>query len=97
MSRTSVLLDGHRCMASSHIADVWRLIEDDRVLLKDLRVLTVLRIERGVGNITVHYYELATKERGTLEVPANQKVKLLCPYATGAGRCYLNRELDELL
>lgn len=68
------------------------LIEDDRVLLKDLRVLTVVRVVPSDEGLDIRYYELAAKQDGVLPVPATQMVKLLC-----AGKCYLSRQLDDLL
>lgn len=80
------------CLETGHTIAASRLTEDCRILLKDLRVLTVTRVERGVGWLTIHYYELAAKERGSLEVSGAQQVKILCD-----GRCPISRELDHIL
>lgn len=90
----------YRCTKCSHDIDVSLLIEDDRILLKNLRILEITQtVPLPDGRFTLKYWEHAAKDRGTLDVPQGQIVKLLCPYATGAGRCALNRlpELAEVL
>lgn len=81
-----------QCMKSVHDVPADTLVREDRILLKDLRVLEITDVQVDDDGITLQHYQLAAQERGTLTVPRNQRVKLLC-----GGRCYITRELDSLL
>lgn len=71
-----------------HTIQASTLKEDDRILLRDLRVLTVLRVN---GN-NVRYHELATDLRGELLLDPTQKVKVLCE-----GRCSIDQAIADLI
>lgn len=81
-------------MSTSHIKRVEDLREDDRILLKDLRIFTVRARPQHTGEdlMTIKYHELATKTYDELVVPADQRVKVLCE-----GWCKIDQELDALL
>lgn len=80
------------CLATGHTITADRLIEDTRILLKNLRVLEVTRVVPTGDTLTVHYWEHAAKDRGSLEVLPHQPVKILCE-----GRCPVSRDLDRIL
>lgn len=77
-----------------HVMRADLLREDNRILLKDLRILTVQGFPQNTGEdkVTVKYYELATKTYGEMEVAADQRVKIICE-----GWCKIDQELDALL
>lgn len=81
-------------VSSMHIKQAQDLHEDDRILLKDLRIFTVQGKPRnsGVDEVTIRYYELATQTYGELVVAAEQHVKVICE-----GWCKIDQELDVLL
>lgn len=69
------------------------LIEDDRILLKDLRILTVRARPRPENQmVTIKYHELATKTYDELVVAPDQRVKVLC-----RNRCHICLAMDELI
>lgn len=53
------------------------LKEDDRILLKDLRILTVTALVKQTDGHTIRYYDLARAENGSLAVVKGQMVRLL--------------------
>jgi hypothetical protein len=81
-------------VSTTHIKKAEDLREDDRILLKDLRVFTVQARPQNTAmdEVTVKYYELATQNRGDLVVAADQPVKVLCP-----DRCPICIAVDELI
>jgi hypothetical protein len=80
--------------STAHLTRADDLKEDNRILLKDLRVLTVRARPQntGVDEVTIRYYELATKSYDELVVACDQKVKVLCP-----DRCPICIAVDELI
>lgn len=78
---------------SIHNTQAIELREGDRVLLKDLRILTVSsRPVLAEGTLTIKYENIATNERGVLEVAPSQKVRLICP-----GYCHIERDMEQIL
>lgn len=81
-------------MSTSHIKRAEDLREDDRILLKDLRIFTVRGRPQHTGEdlVTIKYYQLATKTYDEMVVAADQRVKVLCE-----GWCKIDQELDLIL
>lgn len=81
-------------MSKAHVKRAEHLKEDDRILLKDLRILTVRGRPQNTGEdqVTVRYHELATKSTGEMVVATDQRVKVICE-----GWCIIDQELDKLL
>ena len=95
MSRAGApVVSDNACYRSVHSVPADTLVEDDRILLRDLRVLTIVGSvqHEDLGQVTFKHFNLASGDRGSLTVPARQNVKLLCE-----GRCFISRELDMLL
>lgn len=80
-------------MSAVHTQPVTSLVEGSRVLLKDLRILT-LTVPPIVSDegVTIRWRQIATDETGSLTVPPDQKVKVLCP-----GWCDIDSALEEIL
>lgn len=80
--------------STAHLRKAEDLKQDDRILLKDLRVLTVNARPNHTAEdqVTIKYYELATKTYDALVVASDQKVKVLCP-----DRCPICIAVDELI
>lgn len=79
--------------STAHLKRADDLREDDRILLKDLRILTVRgRPKPADGSVTIRYYQLATKEYDELVVAPDQKVNVLCP-----DRCPICIDMDDLI
>lgn len=81
------------CYRSVHGVPANTLVEDDRILLRDLRVLLVAGTPRvDDGQVTFKHFNLASGDRGSMTVAGRQTVKIIC-----GGRCFISRELDGLL
>lgn len=79
---------------SIHTTQTHRLVQGDRILLKDLRVLEVTQVVPQQDGFTVRYYELATKESGSLALVKGQFLKIICGSVRG---CSVGQEVAELI
>lgn len=82
---------------SVHTTQAYRLVQDDRILLKDLRVLNVAApLSEGSqkGYVRIRWFQTAGNNRGELDVPASQLLKIICGSERG---CSVGREVAELI
>lgn len=76
-----------------HTTRVELLRDEDRILLKDLRILQVNgKPNVTQGNVNIRWYQVASGERGALEVPVGSPVKIVCHNS-----CHIDKELESLL
>lgn len=68
------------------------LQEEDRILLKDLRVLTVRSIIKDDVAISVRHHELATDTRDVMVLAHDRELKILCE-----GRCPIDLAIADLI
>lgn len=80
---------------SVHTTQAYRLVEGDRILLKDLRVLNVKAVRPGAepNHLRILWYQEASKTNGELDVPRRQLLKIIC----GERGCSVGREAAELI
>ena len=81
-------------MTTTHKFSAGRLVEGDRILLKDLRVLTVERTRVERDSITVYYREISAKETGSLDLDIDRTITTICK---SLGWCRIDQELDTLI
>jgi len=74
-----------------HTVNARDLKRDDRILLKDLRVLVVTRVAHGSPTV-FDYRNDAARDTGRMETDPLQKLKVLCE-----GWCPIEEELADLL
>lgn len=80
--------------SSVHTVKAETLREGDRLLLKDLRVLTVSSkpVVWAGGKIHVKFDDFAQKDRGSFDLEPDQKVRVIC-----SGWCAIDQALADLL